>query len=82
MNCFGIEVNMDACRGCDGKKIRSKIDGWKVIETVCSRCNGSGSEPVVSKSKRRFFRKKIDDVDPENMTMEQQTQKFLRAHGY
>ncbi len=70
-----------ACKSCDGKKVKTRIDGWKVIVTDCSHCHATGTEPEISKSKRRFFRKKIDD-DTENNSVEAQTQKFLRAHGY
>lgn len=71
----------ESCKSCDAKGFREKEENFQILRKDCSVCNGTGITKT-SKGKRRVFRKKIDDVDPENMTMEQQTQKFLRAHGY
>ena len=72
----------DTCRSCDGRTVKVREDKdnvFKSIETVCTRCNGTGFEPGPSKGKRRFFRQKDENLD---MTIEEQTQKFLREHGY
>lgn len=73
----------DPCKPCDGKgKIKREVkDNFGFTVTTCSRCNGSGWEPGPAKGKRKFF-KKGEELDPEEMSLEQQTQAFLRAHGY
>jgi DnaJ-class molecular chaperone len=72
----------DTCKSCDGKGINRKEvkDNFGFTEHRCSKCNGSGFEPGPSKGKRRFF--KNEELSPEEMSLEEQTQAFLRKHGY
>lgn len=74
---------METCRGCDGKgKKRKEIkDNFGFTVTTCSKCHGSGWEPGPAKGKRKFF-KKGEELTEEEMSIEQQTQAFLRTHGH
>jgi len=71
---------IDSCKSCDARGFREKEENFQILRKDCSVCNGTGIVKT-SKGKRRIFRKKIDD-DTENNSVEAQTQKFLRAHGY
>ena len=73
----------EACRGCDGKKVNVRKDEDNIVisSKTCSRCSGSGTEPGVSKGGKRRFTPKPEE-DEQELSMEAQTQAFLRKHGF
>lgn len=76
----------DPCKGCDARGvIRKEIkDNFGFTVTTCSRCNGTRVESGPGKGKRKFFKKsqEQEELSPEEMSIEMQTQAFLRKHGY
>ena len=74
----------ECCRACDGSKIRRTVDKenvFKVTETVCAKCGGSGREPGPAKEGKRGFRRTPKSEDDDN-DLNAAADKFLASRGY
>lgn len=75
----------EACRSCDGKGYRIKIDKENVMKetrVVCSKCGGTGREPPPSTGRGRGFRRgpHVEETEEEE-DINRKADNFLRRHG-
>lgn len=76
----------EACRSCDGKGYRIKVDKENVMKetrVVCSKCGGTGREPPPSTGRGRGFGRRGPHVEEteEEEDINRKADNFLRRHG-
>ena len=77
----------EACRACDGSGVRKKVDKENVLRetvTTCSRCGGSGKEPVTGPPKKGrggWGRRPQQPEDEDEKDVNKAADNFLRRHG-
>jgi hypothetical protein len=76
----------EACRACDGRGFRTKVDKenvMKEIRTICSVCGGTGREPPPSTGRGRGFGRRGPHVEEteEEEDINRKADNFLRRHG-
>lgn len=76
----------EACRACDGRGFRTKVDKenvMKEIKTTCSVCGGTGREPPPSTGRGRGFGRRGPHVEEteEEEDINRKADNFLRRHG-
>jgi len=77
----------EACRSCDGKGFRIKVDKENVMKetkVVCSKCGGTGREPPPStgKGRGRGRRGPYMEETEEEEDINRKGDNFLRRHGF
>lgn len=77
----------EACRSCDGKGYRIKVDKENVMKetkVVCSKCGGNGREPPPSTGKGRGRGRRgpyVEETEEEE-DINRKGDNFLRRHGF